>query len=128
MTTIQDIAQAYADAWSSGDPESVVAFYRDDGKIIINRGDPIQGRSALLEMVAGFYSEFPGLVVKLEHLRVAGDHVMFGWLLEGTHAETGQNVSVPGWEEWDLDADMKVKTSLGWFDAVEYDRQIQEGI
>ena len=39
-----------------------------------------------------------------------------------------QNVSVPGWEEWDLDADLKVKTSLGWFDAVEYDRQIQEGI
>ncbi len=126
--SIQQMAEAYAQAWGSGDPEAVAAFYREDGKIIINRGDPIEGRAALLDMVSGFYAEFPGLTVSLEHLRVAGDHVMFGWLLEGKHAETGNHVAVPGWEEWDLDEDLKVKTSLGWFDAEEYDRQIREGI
>lgn len=125
---IERLAADYAEAWSSGNPEAVVAFYRDDGVIIINRGEPIAGREALLEMVAGFYSEFPGLVVRLEHLRTAGDHVMFGWVLEGKHAETGQQVVVPGWEEWDLDENAKVKTSLGWFDAQEYDRQIREGV
>ena len=125
--SIRQLAEAYAHAWSSGDPEAVASFYRDDGKIIINRGDPIEGRAALLDMVSGFYGEFPGLVVRLEHLRVAGDHVMFGWVLEGTHAETGKRVAVEGWEEWDLDADHKVATSLGWFDAAEYKRQIREG-
>ena len=28
-----------------------------------------------------------------------------------------------GWEEWDLDADLKVKASRGWFDADDYARQ-----
>lgn len=79
-------------------------------------------------MAAGFYAEFPDLVVLLDHLRVAGNHVMFGWTLEGTHSGTGQKVRVPGWEEWDLGADGKVAESRGWFDAGEYERQIAEGI
>lgn len=126
--TVQQMAQDYATAWSSGDPEKVASFYRDDGQIIINRGEPVVGRAALLDMVSGFYGEFPGLTVKLDHLRMAGDHVLFGWVLEGKHAETGNNVRVPGWEEWDLDEDLKVRKSLGWFDAEEYDRQIREGL
>lgn len=126
--SIQKIADAYAAAWSTGDPQAVVDFYRDDGTIVINRGDPIEGHAALLEMVSGFYAEFPGLAVHLDHLRSAGNHVMFGWVLEGTHVETGNRVRVPGWEEWDLDDAGKVAMSRGWFDAQEYDRQIRDGI
>ncbi len=106
----------------------MVSFYRDDGQIIINRGEPVVGRAALLDMVSGFYGDFPGLTVRLEHLRVAGDHAMFGWVLEGKHTETGNQVRVPGWEERDLDEKLKVTISLGWFDTEEYDRQIREGV
>ncbi|MEL7467073.1 MAG: nuclear transport factor 2 family protein [Pseudomonadota bacterium] len=126
--SIKDLAEAYAAARSSGNPNAVVSFYRDDGQITINRGDPIEGQAALLDMVSSFYAEFPGLTVELEHLRIAGDHVMFGWVLEGTHSETGNHVRVPGWEEWDLDENNKVRVSLGWFDAAEYERQIREGV
>jgi uncharacterized protein (TIGR02246 family) len=126
--TIQEIAEAYAAAWSSGDANAVASFYAEDGKITINRGGPHVGRAALLEMIKGFYGEFPGLTVRLEHLRIAGNHVMFGWVLDGTHAETGKTISVPGWEEWDLDENLKVTSSLGWFDADEYDRQVREGV
>ncbi len=126
--SIHEMAQAYAAAWSSGDAAAVASFYAKDGKITINRGDPHDGHDALLAMITGFYAEFPGLTVELEHLRVAGNHAMFGWILKGTHAVTGKSVSVPGWEEWDLDETGKVKTSLGWFDAVEYDRQVLEGV
>ena len=126
--TVQEMAEAYAAAWCSGDPVAVASFYTEDGKITINRGDPHVGRAALIEMIQGFYGEFPGLSVKLDHLRVAGNHVMFGWVLDGVHAETEKTVSVPGWEEWDLDENLKVKSSLGWFDAAEYDRQVCEGV
>jgi uncharacterized protein (TIGR02246 family) len=126
--SIQQVAEDYAKAWSSGDAEQVAAFYRPNGRITINRGDPIIGRDALLEMISGFHSEFPGMVLTVDNLRTAGNHVMFGWLLEGKHVETGNQVSVPGWEEWDLDEDLKVETSLGWFDAEDYERQIREGI
>jgi uncharacterized protein (TIGR02246 family) len=125
---IKEIAQKYAAAWSSGNPDAVASFYSADGVIVINRGDPISGRIAVSEMASGFYSEFPDLVVSLDHMRVAGDHVMFGWILEGTHSETGNKVRVSGWEEWDLDSDLKVKSSRGWFDSQEYDRQVAEGL
>jgi len=67
--SVEGMAGAYADAWSSGDPDAVVSFYREDGKITINRGDPIEGQAALRDMVTGFYGEFPGLTVRLDHLR-----------------------------------------------------------
>lgn len=125
---VEQIARDYAAAWSSGVPANVTSFYADDGRITINRGDPIVGQGALMEMVTGFYAEFPGLVVHLDGLRTAGDHVAFLWTLEGTHAETGNRVKVPGWEEWTLAPDGKVQESLGWYDAAEYDRQVAEGI
>ena len=76
--SIQQVAEDYARACSSGDAEAVASYYRQDGKITINRGEPHDGREALLEMIRGFHAEFPGMTVKLEHLRVAGNHVMFG--------------------------------------------------
>ncbi|MDP6819511.1 MAG: hypothetical protein QF449_15925, partial [Alphaproteobacteria bacterium] len=33
----------------------------------------------------------------------------------------GLNIS--GWEEWELDENMKVTSALGWFDADDYRRQ-----
>lgn len=122
------IANDYAAAWSSGVPEPVAGFYVSDGQISINRGDVLKGRAAIAEMATGFYAEFPDLVVRCDSARLAGNHALFAWTLEGTHSETGNRVKVQGWEEWELDGAMKVNSSLGWFDAVEYDRQIAEGI
>jgi hypothetical protein len=30
---------------------------------------------------------------------------------------------VQGWEEWELDAEYRVKSSRGWYDAADYARQ-----
>ena len=127
----QDLVQmaaSYAKAWSSGSAEAVASHYAPDGQISINRGDPIQGRDAITEMAAGFYAEFPDLVVHCDEVRTAGDHAIFIWTLEGHHAETKNHVKVGGWEEWEIDDNLKVKSSLGWFDATEYERQIAEGL
>jgi len=51
----------------------------------------------------------------------------FGWTFDGHHAETNAFVTVSGWEEWDLGEDLKIKISLGWFDAEDYARQIATG-
>ena len=125
---VRDVAQRYADAWSAHVPADVAAFYAEDGQIIINDGDPIAGRAALTEMVAGFYADFPDLVVLLDDIRVAGAHAIFAWTLEGHHAGTGNKVRVSGWEQWRLDDDARVVQSRGYFDAAEYERQIAEGM
>jgi hypothetical protein len=41
----------------------------------------------------------------------------------GSHSGTKNSLPVVGWEEWDLDADYKVKASRGWYDTDEYKRQ-----
>jgi uncharacterized protein (TIGR02246 family) len=123
----KSIAADYARAWGSGSAEAVASFYAADGRISINRGEPSVGRDAVAGMAAGFFSEFPDLVVHCDELRVAGDHAVFAWTLEGHHAETKNHVKLSGWEEWDLDGDMKVKSSLGWFDAADYERQVAGG-
>jgi hypothetical protein len=90
-------------------------------------GTRLKSREAIVAMVAGFYAEFPDLIVRCDELRTAGDNAIFVWTLEGHHAETKNYVKVAGWEEWELDENMKVKSSLGWFDAEEYNRQVAEG-
>ncbi|MEO1192146.1 MAG: nuclear transport factor 2 family protein [Pseudomonadota bacterium] len=129
MTQAQDdfatLAAAYAAAWSSHDPRAVAAFYAEEGQIQINRGDVLKGQQAIIDMAAGFYAEFPDLVVHCDLPRRAGSHAIFVWTLEGHHAETKNYVKVGGWEEWELDAKGKVAASLGWFDAEDYQRQVE---
>ena len=125
---ILEVAEAYAQAWSSGSPMAVAAFYAPDGQIRINGGDTLKGRPAIAGMAAGFYADFPGLVVRCDDLRKAGDHAIFVWTLEGRHAETKNFVRIGGWEEWELDGNLQIRSSLGWFDAEEYARQIAEGV
>lgn len=123
-TRMKQIATDYANAWSSKSPEAVASFYAEDGQISINRGDTLKGRAAISDMAAGFYAEFPDLIVHCDEIRTAGNHAIFVWTLEGHHAETKNHVKISGWEEWELDDSMTVKSSLGWFDAAEYERQI----
>ncbi len=125
---IKTMAENYAKAWCSLSPEAVASFYAPDGQITINKGEAIKGRDAIKDMVSGFYAEFPDLAVLCDEVRTSADHAIFIWTLKDHHSETKNYVKVGGWEEWDLDENMEVKSSLGWFDAVEYERQIAEGI
>lgn len=122
------MAERYAAARSSHSPDAVAAFYAKDGRITINDGEPLVGRAAIADMAKGFYGEFPDLVVHLDEIRIAGHRAIFVWTLEGTRSKTGNPVKVGGWEEWLLTVDLLVSESLRRFDAVEYDRQIAEGV
>ncbi|SLN11286.1 nuclear transport factor 2 family protein [Ruegeria meonggei] len=121
---LNNLARDYAIAWSSGDADAVASFFAPDGQIIINRGEPTVGRAAVAEMARGYYADFPDLEVRCDMLRWAGPHAIFVWTREGHHAKTGNHVVTRGWEEWEMTEDHKVQSSLGWFDAEDYQRQI----
>jgi len=92
---IHTLAEAYTAAWNSGSPDAVAAFFAPDGQIVINRGKPWLGREGVAAMAAGFFADVPD-----------------------------QNpLRVVGWEEWDLDPDLQVVASRGWFDTADYERQ-----
>lgn len=121
---LRTLAADYAQAWSSASPEAVASFFAQDGRITINRGEPWTGRDAVVRMAAGFYADFPDLVVRCDDCRMAGSHAIFVWTLEGHHAGTGNFVQVGGWEEWELRDDMIIASSRGWYDAADYARQV----
>ena len=101
----------------------MAAFYAEDGGIVINAGEPWQGRARVAEMAAGFFADVPDLSLTCDDIRCAGAHALYAWTFTGHDAKTGAALTVRGWEEWDLDAELKVKASRGWFDAEDYARQ-----
>ena len=119
----QQTADAYTAAWNSGSAQAVAEFYAKDGGIVINRGEPWQGRDRVAQMAAGFFADVPDLKLVCDGLRCAGDHVVYLWTFTGTHSGTKRPLRVSGWEEWDLDAGYKVTASRGWYDADDYTRQ-----
>jgi len=119
----KQMADAYTAAWNSGSAQAVAEFYAKDGGIVINRGEPWQGRDCVAQMAAGFFADVPDLKLVCDGLRCAGDHVVYLWTFTGTHSGTKRPLHVSGWEEWDLDADYKVRASRGWYDADDYTRQ-----
>ena len=120
---ITELAQAYTAAWNSGSAERVASYYVEDGQIVINRGEPWQGRSRIADMATGFFNDVPDLALHCDELRCAGSHVLYVWTFTGHDAQTGKPLRVRGWEEWDLDEDLKVRASRGWYDADDYARQ-----
>ena len=122
-----EMTAAYTAAWNSHDPAAVADHYAPGRGITINRGDQQFGRAAMLAMAGGFMADFPDLKLTCDFARIAGDHGVYGWTLEGHHARTGNFVRASGWEEWDLDGDCRITNLLGWFDSADYDRQVGGG-
>ena len=52
---IHDFATRYTAAWCSIDADAVASFFAEDGSIAVNGGEPAVGRTAIVELVQGFY-------------------------------------------------------------------------
>ena len=124
QASLDDLATRYTEAWNSKVPENVAAFHLPSSQISINRGDPSVGHEGLTAMAAGFHADVPDLFLRNDGIRSAGDHVVYLWSFTGHDAQTGNPLNISGWEEWELDENMKVKSALGWFDAEDYQRQV----
>ena len=126
-SAVAKMAQDYTAAWNSRSAAAVASHYAENGQIIINRGEPWKGRSGIVEMASGFYADVPDLSLVCDEVRCAGSHAVYVWTFTGHDAKTGNPLTVRGWEEWELSDDLKVKASLGWYDADDYARQVGAG-
>ena len=122
---VEKLARRYTNAWNSKVPEQVAAFHTPNSRIIINRGEPWIGFDGLTEMAAGFHSDVPDLHLTCDAIRAAGSHIVYLWTFTGHHAQTGNPLTIHGWEEWEIDADMNITSALGWYDSDDYERQVQ---
>ena len=120
---VKRMAADYTVAWNSRSAEAVASFYAPEGEIVINRGDPWKGRTHVQDMAAGFYADVPDLTLTCNDVRCSGNHAIYTWTFTGHDAASGNPLNIQGWEEWELDDDLKVVSSRGWFDADDYARQ-----
>lgn len=123
-----DLALKCSRAWSTGDPEGMASCYEAiTGQQSINDGPPAIGREKLAEVAAAYMEAFPDLQVSLDQLLVAGNAAFFVWTLTGTNTGpggTGNPVRVSGIEVWEMGESGLIAQSRGYYDAVEYERQL----
>jgi nuclear transport factor 2 (NTF2) superfamily protein len=120
-------AQSYAEAWCSQRPESVAAFFAENGSLKVNDTPPAVGRAAITEVARGFMRGFPDMVVTFDKLEPRGDATAFHWTLIGTNTGpggSGNEVRISGYELWQFDENGLVRDSQGHFNNAEYERQI----
>ncbi len=123
--------EQYASAWCSQKPDSVAAFFAENGSLTVNNGEPAVGRTAIAKSAEGFMTAFPDLIVVMDSLVTTSRGVEFHWTLSGTNmgpGGTGKKVRVSGVEIWRMDNEGLVLKSMGSFDVEEYNRQLKIGV
>jgi nuclear transport factor 2 (NTF2) superfamily protein len=120
---IEQLARDYTAAWCSRDPARVASHYAPGGTIAINGAEP----APIGEVARSFIAAFPDIEVLMDDLVFKDGVVEYHWTFTGTSSQSGKWVRIPGFEEWTIDADGLIASSLGHYDHVEYDRQLREG-
>lgn len=120
----------YAAAWSSRSPDSLAAFYSENGSLRVNQSPPAVGRAAVRATADGFMTGFPDMVVRMDSMIPTGTGATFHWTWTGTNTGpggTGKAVHMVGYEELTFGPDGLILQALGHYDDAEYQRQLREG-
>ena len=124
-------AKRYAEAWCSQIPESVAAFFAENGSLRVNDGPPAVGRAAITEIARGFMRDLPDMIVTKDDVTHESDGTKFHWTLTGTNngpGGAGKRLRISGYELWKIDEDGLIAESKGRFDSAEYERQLKLGV
>ncbi len=131
LAKLTKFASRYAKAWCSQKPESVAAFFAENGSLSVNDEPPAVGRAAIAEEAQAFMTTFPDMVVTMDKLVRDEEGTKFHWTLTGTNTRpggTGKRVRISGYELWKIDNDGLIAESKGHFDSAEYERQLKHGV
>ncbi|MDH3441512.1 MAG: ester cyclase, partial [Gammaproteobacteria bacterium] len=126
---LNDYATRYTAAWNSGDPDSVAAFFTENGSLRVNDADPAVGREAIANVARGFMTAFPDMTLEMRELRITEESIQYHWRFTGTNTGpggTGAPVDFSGYEEWTFGEDKLVMQSLGHFDNDDYQAQLNK--
>jgi steroid delta-isomerase-like uncharacterized protein len=92
-TTMQELFEAYGDAWASHDAGAIAAFHAEDGVFHLHAdGEPVQGREAIRETFAGFLAQWPDLAFTEQDSVLHDGGWVVRWTMSGTLAESGEVV------------------------------------
>lgn len=131
LPRLRDFATRYTAAWCSQNPATVASFFSPDGSLRVNDDPPALGRNAITQVAQSFMAAFPDLSVTMDDLLIRAEVFEYHWTLVGTNTGpegTGHKVRISGFEKWRMDPNGLIASSQGHFDAVEYRRQLEQGM
>lgn len=129
-TDLREFAERYTAAWCSQKAESVASFYSSNGSLCVNYGAAALGRDAITCVARGFMSDFPDMIVLMDDLLHHAGRAVYCRTLIGTNTGpggTGKSVRISGCEVWRFGDDGLIAESLGHFDGVAYQHQLEHG-
>jgi ketosteroid isomerase-like protein len=100
----RDVAQLFADI-DAFDPDKFVAHLTPDAKFRFANADPVTGRAAVKEAVAGFFSTIDGLTHHIGNVWEFGDTVVTQIDVEYRRKD-GKTVTVPNADILVYDGDL----------------------
>lgn len=102
---ITQVLERETEAWNAHDADGVAAFYAEDAKLYdVGLPEPLQGRAAIREAVASYFTAFSDLhVFNLGEPIVSGNRTAQEWKVTGTNdgelmgiAPTGERATTYG--------------------------------
>lgn len=76
MTDSDDVVRALCRSWSTPDPDEIAAYFAEDAVYHNIPMEPVVGRAAIREFVAGFLTAFEAIDFEIHHQVAAGGLVM----------------------------------------------------
>jgi uncharacterized protein (TIGR02246 family) len=98
LTHVRAQVEAYEDAWNSHDAAAVAAFFTHDADMVMGNGPRIEGREAIAEWWARYFSAISGNragTIELESLRLLGPHVALANVNTLTAGRSGNEEELP---------------------------------
>ena len=119
----------YTEAWNSKNPDNMASFYAENGSLTVNNGTPAVGRKALAETARSYMVAFPDIELTMDSLtQEKNGKYRYYWTFKGTNTGpggTGNKVDFSGFEEWTINDKGLIQTSVGTYNAEEYQRQLE---
>jgi predicted ester cyclase len=122
-----EFGKQYTAAWNSKIPEKMASFYAEDGSLTVNNGTPAMGRDQLAATASSYMEAFPDMKLTMDSLIEDTDTYRYHWTFEGTNTGsvgTGNKVVFSGFERWTMNDKGLVQTSIGTYDAEDYNKQL----
>jgi steroid delta-isomerase-like uncharacterized protein len=91
--TMQELFDAYGEAWASRDADAIAAHHAEDGIFHLHAdGEAVHGRGAIRETFAGFLAQWPDLAFTEQDSHVGDWGWVVRWTMSGTLAAAGEVV------------------------------------
>ena len=126
---LREFGIQYEKAWRSLVPEEPFSYQAENCVASLNDGSPMISVEERLGRIVGLMEAFPDLLITMREIVEEERGTVFYWNLKGTNTGqegTGNRIDIDGCEVWKLDNDNKITELEGYFDAEEYERQVNK--